>query len=106
VVQDWTVDDMDGLLLHVLGRPDNELDVLYIALEDSVGRIAVLAHPEPNIILHYEWAEWAVVFSEFADVNPAGITSLHIGVGDRFSPQPGGSGTICIDDIMLTKGTP
>jgi hypothetical protein len=36
----------------------------------------------------------------------AAATKMAIGVGDRYSPQPGGTGKIYIDDIRLTKRMP
>ena len=52
--------------------------------------------------------EWHIASGETraAGVDVAAVRKMVIGVGDRKNPQPGGTGTIYIDDICLTKRMP
>ncbi|UCG57185.1 MAG: hypothetical protein JSU70_20260 [Phycisphaerales bacterium] len=104
--QDWTIHGVDTLTLYVLGEADNDRQSLYVALEDCAGRIAVVVHPDPNAILSEKWIEWNVPLRDFTCVNPAVITKMYIGIGNRDDPIPGGQGRIHIDDIRITKTPP
>jgi hypothetical protein len=85
---------------------DNGGDQLYVAIADHDGTIALVVHPDPNAVLVDEWLEWNVPFNHLANVNPGLVSRMHIGVGDRSNPEPGGAGLIYIDDILVTKGNP
>ena len=101
--QDWTVDGLDTLMLHVRGQADNDFEPLYVALEDSAGRIAVVFHPDSAPVAASDWGVWYIPLSQFAGVNATAVTSLYIGLGDRSAPVPGGAGLIYVDDIWLTR---
>jgi hypothetical protein len=103
IPQDWTVCGADTLTFYFHGHVDNDPSPLYVAIEDSAGRIAVIVHPDPNAVLIEKWIEWNIPFGDFAGANPAAVTKMYIGVGDRDNPQPGGEGLIFIDDIGLTQ---
>jgi len=106
--QDWTVDEADMLTLCFRGTPGNSPDRFYVAVEDSAGRIAVVAHPDAGALLVTEWQRWLVPFADFAGlgVDMASVKKLIIGIGDRDNPYPGGYGIIYIDDITLANGMP
>ena len=79
----------------------NERDDLYIAVQDSAGRVAVVTHPDPDAVLVDTWQQWAIPTADLsaASVNLAAVTKMYIGVGDRNNPAPNGGGLIFIDDI-------
>ncbi|MBN1363145.1 MAG: hypothetical protein JW993_21270 [Sedimentisphaerales bacterium] len=101
--QNWTVHGMDTLTLYVHGWAAGDADRLYVALEDSDAHITVVAHPDSNAVLVEEWIEWSIPLSDFTGVNPAAITRMVIGIGDRDRPAFGSEGLIHIDDIRVTK---
>jgi hypothetical protein len=76
---------------------------LYVAVEDSTGKSAVVTHSDPAAATLNAWTEWKVPLSGLTGVNLARVKKLSIGVGDRKTPVPGGSGRIYIDDIRVTK---
>jgi hypothetical protein len=76
---------------------------LYVAVEDSAGKVAVATHPDPAAVNVTAWTEWKVPLSSLTGVNLTRIKTLYVGVGDRKNPVPDGSGRIYIDDIRLTK---
>jgi hypothetical protein len=106
--QDWTVEGADTLTVYFRGRPDNGRDPLYVGIEDSAGRIAVVTHPDAEAVLATEWQKWHVTLADLqaVGVDVASVKKMYIGVGDRKNPKPGGTGTIYIDDIRLTKRMP
>jgi hypothetical protein len=106
--QDWTIDGAHTLTLYFRGEAGNGRDPLYVAIEDSAGRIAVVAHPDTNAVLATQWQKWHILLAGLraAGVDPAAVKQMAIGVGDRSNPKPGGTGKIYIDDIRLTKRMP
>jgi len=89
-------------------QPSNAPDSLYVAVEDSSGRVAVVMHPDPAATTATDWQEWAIPLAELsaAGVNLARVDVLYVGVGDRDNPQAGGLGTIYIDDIGFGRPAP
>jgi hypothetical protein len=106
--QDWTVGGADTLTLYFLGDPNNSAEPLYVAVEDSSGRVAVAVHPDADAALATEWQKWHVALGEAqaAGADVAAVKKMVIGIGDRKNPRPGGTGRIYIDDIRLTKRMP
>ncbi len=90
----WIGDDPDRT---------NGLSSLYVAVEDSAGKVAVATNPDPAAVAASTWTEWKVPLSSFAGVNLAKVKKLYIGVGDRKNPAAGGTGRIYIDDIRVSK---
>jgi hypothetical protein len=72
---------------------------LYMALEDTSGNVAVVTHPDANIIARSGWNEWLIPYTDLSGVNLSRAAILYIGVGDRDNPAAGGTGLIFIDDI-------
>jgi len=103
--QDWTTDGADTLTLFFRGEADNDPDPLYVGIEDSGGRVAVVVHRDADAMLSTEWRKWHLPLADVqaAGVDPGAITKLCIGVGDRDHLHLGGRGRIYIDDICLTK---
>jgi hypothetical protein len=108
--QDWTIEGVDSLTLYFRGKAGNSRDQLYVAIEDGTGRIAVVPHPDPNAVLATQWQKWQIPLADLrtagVDVDATTVRKMMIGVGDRNSPKPGGTGKIYIDDILLTKRMP
>jgi hypothetical protein len=103
--QDWTIDGTNTLTLYFRGEANNNPEPLYVAIQDSAGQIAVVAHPDAGAVFVTEWQQWDIAFSDLqaTGVDVASVKKMYIGVGDRDNPQPGGTGRIYIDDIRLTK---
>ena len=79
----------------------NDAASLYVAVEDSAGKVAVASNPTAANAA--AWTEWKVPLSNLTGVNLAKVKKMYIGVGDRKTPVAGGSGRIFIDDIRVTK---
>ena len=58
---------------------------------------------DPNAVLMRDWTEWVIPLQSFVDngANLSSVNSFGIGFGNSGSTQPGGEGTIFIDDIRL-----
>ena len=101
--QDWTVNGVDTLVLHVRGGSGNDgSQPLYVAIEDSAGNIGVVSSTDPAILTTAAWTEWRIALSEFG-VNAAAVQKIYIGVGNRNAPVPGGAGLIYIDDVWVVQ---
>lgn len=99
IEQNWQEHGADALRLFVHGHPDNDPGSLYIAIEDKIGRVAVVTHPNPTALASGSWQEWVIPYSAFDGVSLSGVMAIYLGVGDRDNPTPGGSGLLYIDDI-------
>jgi hypothetical protein len=81
----------------------NEVAPLYVALEDTSGKVAVVPHPNPAAAGIASWQEWLVPYSDLAGINLSRVAIMVIGVGDRDNPTAGGTGLIFIDDIAYGR---
>jgi hypothetical protein len=81
----------------------NDIEPLYVALEDTSGNVAVVTHPNPAAVGIAAWQQWLIPYSDLAGINLNRVATIYIGVGDRDNPTPGGSGMIFIDDIAYGK---
>lgn len=97
--QNWMEHGADALRLFVRGHPDNDPGSLYVAIEDTIGRVAVVRHSSPAVLTSATWQQWVIPYSAFSGVGLAGVQKIYLGVGDRDNPVPGGAGLIYIDDI-------
>ena len=77
----------------------NDVAPLYVALEDTSGNVAVVTHPDENIVAKSGYTEWAISYDDLAGVNLGRLAILYVGVGDRDNPTADGVGTVFIDDI-------
>jgi hypothetical protein len=89
-----------------VGHPENSPQSLYVAVEDSAGKVATVTYPDPAATTITAWTEWVIPLSSFTGVNPAKVKKMYLGVGERKNPVPDGAGRIYIDDIRITKGVP
>ena len=83
--------------------PGNDPAALYVAVEDSSGKVAVVTNPDTGLVNVLEWTEWKIPLSDLAGVNLSKVKKMYIGVGDRKNPVQDGGGRIYIDDIRVTK---
>ena len=81
----------------------NDLDKLYVVVEDSAGKSAILTHSDPAAVGLTTWTEWKVPLSSLTGVNLAKVKKMYIGVGDRKATVPAGTGRMYIDDIRVIK---
>jgi regulation of enolase protein 1 (concanavalin A-like superfamily) len=99
VTGDWLSQD--------IGIKSNIAEPMYVALADNAGNSALVNHPDPAASLIGSWTEWNIPFADFPGVNMQAIKRLAIGIGDQANTlQPGGAGTMFIDDIRLYLPTP
>ncbi len=100
--QDWTVGDVNTLVLYVRGKGNNRKAPLYVTVGDASQHTARVVHSDPTIALNSKWVEWRIPFDELtaAGVNMARVKRLIIGLGDRDDPKSGGTGRMYIDDIF------
>jgi len=101
--QNWTVGGGSVLSLFARGKTTSDAAVVYVYLEDSAGKSAVVSYPDSTLAYAPVWLEWKIPLSSFAGVNAAKIKKMCIGVGDRKNPVAGGAGLIYIDDIRIIK---
>jgi len=95
ITGDWQSQDV--------GIRSNDIEPLYVVLDDSAGNSAVIKHPDPNATTMSSWTEWNIPLTDFTGVNLQAIKRMSIGVGDRANTQPGGAGDLYIDDIRLYR---
>jgi len=97
----WQVADVGATL------PGNDAGQLYVAVEDSAGKSALVNHPDGvTAVQNSEWTEWQIPLTDLAGVNLKSVKKMTIGVGDRDNPTPDGHGKLFIDDIRVTKPVP
>ena len=106
IAQDWTRRGVNSLTLWFRGESGNAADQLYVALADSTNRSATVQHPDAATTTINTWTEWNIPLTDFTGVNAQAIKKISIGVGDRVTPQAGGSGKLYIDDIRLYRPQP
>ena len=103
VPQDWTRKDVKALSVWFYGDPDNSAEPLYVGVQDSLGTRKDVPYQNPSAVRASSWQEFNIELQEFANagVNLAGVKKMYLGVGNRLSPQTGGTGRLYFDDIRL-----
>jgi len=84
-------------------HPGNDQENLYVAVEDSAGKTAVVPNPDPAAVLTTTWTEWKIPLTSFTGVNLAKVKKVYVGAGDKANPQPDGTGKLYIDDIRVCQ---
>jgi hypothetical protein len=100
VSQQWTNQD--------IGIAANDPEPLYVAVSNSGGAPAVVAHEDPAAANIDTWTEWVIPLSQFADqgLNLTNVDRIAIGLGTKGNTTvPGGSGKMYFDDIRLYRPT-
>jgi len=99
VGQDWTVFDVNSLVIWFYGDADNDANAteqMYVKLNG----VKVNYDGDLYDITDQQWHEWNIDLAAFG-VDMTNVTSLAIGFGDEAGTTPGGSGAVCFDDIRL-----
>jgi hypothetical protein len=99
--QDWTRMEVETLVLWFHGDPGNSVEPMYVSLEDVAGKSNDVMYTDSSAITVAEWQQWSINLSEFVGVDLTAIKKMSIGIGDKESTEPGGSGVLYIDDIEL-----
>jgi hypothetical protein len=119
--KNWTYGDgsttLRALALSYQGNANNQvngadpdLDRMYVAVESTNGKMAIVWNEDPNTQQKTGWQEWNILLSDFNeinDVNTASVKYLYIGFGVRCDPEsgvrglPGGQGSVLFDNIRL-----
>jgi hypothetical protein len=100
--QNWTVNGVDTLTLHVSGGASNTADRFYVTLTDSSGRSATVEVADASFLTSREWSVVSIPLADFAGVNAAAIKTIVIGLGNP--PAAGGVGSLLFDDFRVTVG--
>ncbi len=100
---DWTVNGVNTLLVCVRGLVTNSAEPVYVVVEDSAGKSAVVTNADTSITTKGTWAEWKVPLSQFTGVNLAKVKKLYVGVGDRKATKAGTQGKVYFDDLGVIK---
>jgi hypothetical protein len=104
--RDWTREGVGELSLWFRGNYGNAAEPLYVAITNSDGVPAVVAHSDAEAAKIYSWKKWVIPLQSFADqgVNLTNVDKLAIGLGNKSGmTSSGGSGTIHFDDIRLNR---
>jgi hypothetical protein len=104
--RDWTLAGVAELSLWFRGSAGNAAEPLYVAVSNSAGAPAVVAHDDANAATTRTWTEWRIPLQDFADkgVNIANVNAIGIGLGTKAGTgAAGGSGTMYFDDIRLDR---
>jgi hypothetical protein len=93
---DLTQNGGTTLRIYFQGIAENSADPLYVTLNG----IAV-EHQDPAAAQIGEWTEWNIPLQAFTDkgVDVTSVNSIAIGIGNKTTPQPGGTGTMYFDNI-------
>ena len=100
IPQDWIRKGVDTLILWLYGSPDNIAEPLQIRLTDSAGNAAVIAHPDPAVLLLDGWQQWSIPLADVTNVDLTAIQSMTIVIGDDTTEEEG-IGELYIDDVCL-----
>ncbi len=91
---DWAHND--------IGIASNIAEPMYVVVEDNAGVSSpAIRYFNPAATTIKPWTPWNILLTDLGGVNLKAIKKMVIGVGTRGSTQPGGSGTLYIDDIRL-----
>jgi hypothetical protein len=90
-------------LADVGPKYSNDPAPLYVAVEDSAGKVAVATNDDPAAVNAADWTQWKIPLSDLTGADLTKVKTVYIGVGDRQNPAADGSGRIFIDDIRVAK---
>ncbi len=104
--RDWTQAGVSELSLWFRGVGVNAAEPLYVAVANSAGAPAAVAHDDADAAQVSRWTQWNIPLQAFADqgINLANVDTIGIGLGTKAGGAVvGGSGTIYVDDIRLYR---
>jgi Concanavalin A-like lectin/glucanases superfamily len=102
--RDWTQAGVSTLVVWFVGSLTNAAEPMYVAIANSSGAPAVVAHDNPGAAQINNWTRWAIPLQTFADqgINLSNVDKLMIGLGTKGNAAAaGGSGKMYFDDIRL-----
>jgi hypothetical protein len=102
--QDWTRNGINTLTLWFYGAVTNGVEPLYVTLLDDAGVVVAAAnYSDTAALTDASWHEWPIDLTMFtqAGASLSSVKTMVIGVGQSNGTQPGGTGTLCFDDIRL-----
>jgi len=104
-LRDWTIAGVGELSLWTRGDAVNAAEPLYVAISNTAGAPAVMAHDDPGAATNTAWSQWRILLQVFADqgINLTDVDKLAIGLGSKGGAAAGGTGTMYIDDIRLYR---
>jgi hypothetical protein len=96
---DWTVNDVNRLVIWYRGNSSNAAETMYVVLNGSAG----VDNDNPEAALNRSWTEWSIDLQAFADqsINLTNVNTITLGFGNRANPTADGSGMVFFDDIRL-----
>ena len=99
--RDWTKEGVGTLTVWFRGDSANTAAPIYITLNGS----AIVTNGDPDAALIDAWTEWNIPLTDFNNqgVVLTNVNSVTIGLGNKTSPQPSGSGMMFFDDIRLYR---
>jgi len=99
--RDWTKEGVGTLTVWFRGDSANTAAPMYITLNGS----ATVTHGDPDAALIGAWTQWNIPLTDFSNqgVVLTNVNSITIGLGNKTSPQPSGSGMMFFDDIRLYR---
>jgi hypothetical protein len=107
--RNWTQASVAEMSLWFRGASGNAPEPLYVAVSNSAGAPAVMAHNDSSAATIRSWTQWRIPLQALADqgINLNNIDKLAIGLGSKAGvASSGGSGTMYIDDIRLYPTEP
>jgi hypothetical protein len=99
----WTIGDVEALVLYFYGKADNDAnEKMYVELSDADSSATVIYDGDMNDIREPVWHEWNIKLASFTGVTLTNVTRITIGFGDGSDPYPAsGIGTVYFEDIRL-----
>ena len=105
-----TTGNVSGQWAHQdIGIASNTAEPLYVAVSNAAGAPAVVVNDDANAAQIDTWTQWVIPLQAFADqgITLTNVDRIAIGLGTKGNMTiPGGSGTLFIDDIRLTRPAP
>jgi hypothetical protein len=89
-----------------IGITSNAAEPLYVAVSNSSGSPAIVAHDDPAAATIDAWTEWVIPLQTFADqgINLTDVDKIAVGLGSKSGiASSGGAGTMYFDDIRLYR---
>jgi hypothetical protein len=99
--QNWTVNGVDTLTLHVSGGGANGVDRFYVTLTDSTGGSAAVEVADTSVLTNGNWSVVSIPLADFTGVNAAAVKKMIVGFGNP--PAAGGAGSLLFDDFRVTR---
>jgi Concanavalin A-like lectin/glucanases superfamily len=98
---------------YAVNSADPVYDRMYVAIEDTVGNIAILENPDPNAQLNGNWTSWYTALKDINSLGTPSVVSLEaisgfaIGFGVRCNnyDAEAGDGNVMFDNIRLYAAT-